>query len=272
MIVVIGPFFFAGLWVVVVKVWRSGHDVSAAVGWFTGTGRGVRGYHAFLAPATVGGTLLWAGAVADMIGAWMKAPPTWLDWFIGVCWGVGLLFMVTGFWMWIVQWPAFLIPPHFRERSKSQPELPERDGHRRAGGDCVMEPVRTVAIGIDLDLVPSNEGGRQTPLLGGYAAKDRFTYRPNWGLPGWGDGEQTAGPVLGFSRTNVLPGDQVRAILVPLFIDHAPEWLDVRPGAVLRMYEGASVCGFGHVRWIKPATWHMPEDEQESLAGWLSQP
>ncbi|QCX26952.1 hypothetical protein [Nocardioides jishulii] len=90
-----------------------------------------------------------------------------------------------------------------------------------------MEAVSTVAIGIDLDLMPSNEGGRQTPLLGGYAAKDRFTYRPNWGLPGWSDGDQTAGPVLGFSRTNVLPGEHVRAILLPLFIDHAPEWLDI---------------------------------------------
>jgi hypothetical protein len=44
-----------------------------------------------------------------------------------------------------------------------------------------MEPVSTVAIGIDLDLVPWNEGGRQTALLGGYTKEDRFTYRPNWG-------------------------------------------------------------------------------------------
>jgi hypothetical protein len=133
-----------------------------------------------------------------------------------------------------------------------------------------MESVSTVAIGIDLDLVTSEDGGRQTPLLGGYAKENRFTYRPNWGLPGWADGDQTAGPVLGFSSTNVHPGDRTRAILVPLFIDHAPQWLDVRPDDVLRMYEGARVCGYGHVRWAKPATWHMPEDEQERLVDWLA--
>lgn len=135
-----------------------------------------------------------------------------------------------------------------------------------------MEPVSTVAIGIDLDLVPLDAGGRGTALLGGCAREDRFTYRPNWGLPGWADGDQTAGPVLGFSRTNIRPGDHVRAILVPLFVGQVPGWLDVEPGDVLRMYEGARVCGHGHVRWIKAATWHMPEDQQEHLVGWLSQP
>ncbi|MFS3130533.1 hypothetical protein ACLM5J_19180 [Nocardioides sp. Bht2] len=131
--VVIGPLFFAGLWVVVVKVWRNGLDVSGAVSWFAGTGRGIRGYHAFLGPMAVGGTLLWVGALAELTRVGMKAPPTLLEWFIGVCWGVGLLFLVIGAWMWIVQWPTFLIPPHFRDRSKSQPELPERGGRRRAG-------------------------------------------------------------------------------------------------------------------------------------------
>lgn len=106
-----------------------------------------------------------------------------------------------------------------------------------------MEPASTVVIGVDLDLVPSSEAGRQTPLLGGYAVKARFTYRPNWGLPGWADGDQTAGPVLGFSDMNVRPGERVRAIVVPLFIDHVPEWLDVQLGALLRMYEGSRVCG-----------------------------
>lgn len=131
--VVLCPLLVAGGWVTVVKVWRNGLDVSGAVSWFTGTGHGLRGYHAFLAPATIAITLLWGGALADVIRVGMKAPPTWLYWFVGVCFGVGFLFMVIGAWMWIVQWPTFLIPPHFRDRSKSQPELPERGGRRRAG-------------------------------------------------------------------------------------------------------------------------------------------
>lgn len=151
---------------------------------------------------------------------------------------------------------------------------------RNAASECIlsnqqpyslaMEPVSILAIGIDLALVPTEDGGRQAPLLGGSAKESRFTYRPNWGLPGWADGDQTAGPVLGFSRTNIRPGEQVRAILVPLFLDHAPEWRDVEPNDVLRMYEGARICGQGHVRWVEPTTWHMPEDEQDRLIGLLS--
>jgi len=120
--------------------------------------------------------------------------------------------------------------------------------------------------------LPTGDGGRETPLLGGYAKENRFTYRPNWGLPGWTDGDQTAGPVLGFSRTNIRPGEQVRAVLVPLFLDHAPGWLDVEPGDMLRMYEGARVCGHGPVRWVEITTWRMPEEEQDRLVGWLSKP
>jgi hypothetical protein len=135
-----------------------------------------------------------------------------------------------------------------------------------------MEPITAVAIGIDLDLVPTVEGGRQTPLLGGHAEENRFAYRPNWGLPGWADGEQTAGPVLGFSRTNIEPGERTRAILVPLFPEHAPGWLDVEPNDVLRMYEGPRICGQGVVRWVEPATWPMPDGEQDRLIRWLCQP
>ena len=62
-----------------------------------------------------------------------------------------------------------------------------------------MEAVSTLALGVELQLVSTEDGGRETALKGGCAPSDRFTYRPNWGLPVWGTGEQTAGPVLGFS-------------------------------------------------------------------------
>jgi hypothetical protein len=134
-----------------------------------------------------------------------------------------------------------------------------------------MDPVSVLAIGIDLDLVPTKDGGRVTPLLGGYAKDSRFTYRPNWGLPDWPEGKQTAGPVLGFSQTNIRPGEHVRAILVALFLDHTPGWRDVGPSDVLRMYEGSRICGHGRVGWAESATWPMPEDEQERLVAWLVQ-
>jgi hypothetical protein len=58
--------------------------------------------------------------------------------------------------------------------------------------------------------------------------------------------------------------------LVPLFLDHAPGWREVGENDVLRMYEGARICGHGYVRWVEPATWHMPEQEQDRLAEWLA--
>jgi hypothetical protein len=146
------------------------------------------------------------------------------------------------------------------------------DSPRRRPYSPLVESVSVLAIGVDLDLVSTEDGGRTTPLRGGYAEGSRLTYRPNWGLPHWPHGEQTAGPVLGFSRTNIHPGDCARAILVPLFLDHAPDWRDVGQGDDLRMYEGPRLCGQGRVRWIEPATWEMPDDEQQRLVQWLAQP
>jgi hypothetical protein len=98
-----------------------------------------------------------------------------------------------------------------------------------------MEFVPTVAIGTKLEVVPTVEGGQDTPLLGGSAVKTRFSYRPNWGLPGWADGEQAGAPILGFSRQNIQPGETVRAVIAPFFFRGTPAWRDVRPGDELRM-------------------------------------
>lgn len=133
-----------------------------------------------------------------------------------------------------------------------------------------MDSFSTLALGIDLHLVPTSDGGRQTALKGGCDAGNRFTYRPNWGLPGWEDGEQTAAPVLSFSRSNIQPGDDVLAVIVPLFPAEVPAWRDLAVGDGLRMYEGPRICGRGAVLWVKPATWYMPKDEEERLARWLA--
>ena len=100
--------------------------------------------------------------------------------------------------------------------------------------------------------------------------RNRFKYRPNWGLPGWADGDQTAGPVLGFSHVNIQPGEDVRAVVVPLFPERVTAWREVEPRDTLRMYEGSRICGRGIVCWVEPATWHMADDEQEHFAQWLS--
>lgn len=132
-----------------------------------------------------------------------------------------------------------------------------------------MEPIGTIAIGVDLDFVSTAAGGRRTPLRGGRAPETRFTYRPNWGLPGWAEGVQTAGPVLGFSRTEIRPGESARAILVPLFVAEYPEWLGVKEADVLRLYEGPRICAHGVVARVVPATWPMPESEQAELLRWF---
>ncbi|MEV7962517.1 hypothetical protein [Oerskovia paurometabola] len=133
-----------------------------------------------------------------------------------------------------------------------------------------MDPVSTVALGIELHLVPTAEGGRRSPLLGGSEPGVRFTYRPNWGLPGWPDGDQTAAPVLGFSRVDIRPGDNVRAVIVPLFPVEVPTWRGVVAGDELKMYEGSRICGRGYVVWVEEATWPMPEDEAERFVRWLA--
>jgi len=133
-----------------------------------------------------------------------------------------------------------------------------------------MDPVSTIALGINLRFLPTAEGGRHTLLVGGSQPPVRFTYRPNWGLPGWPDGDQTAAPVLGFSRVDIQPGDDVRAVIVALFPVEVPMWRAVVAGDELRMYEGSRVCGRGHVAWVKGAIWPMPEDEEDRFARWLT--
>ncbi|MEW1823813.1 hypothetical protein AB0323_23915 [Arthrobacter sp. NPDC080031] len=132
-----------------------------------------------------------------------------------------------------------------------------------------MSSTSTLAIGIDLHFVSTADGGRSRVLLGGNAPDHRFEYRPNWGLPGWADGEQSGGPVLGFSHTNISPGEDVRAILVPVFIENTSEWRDVRVGDKLRMYEGARICGRAIIRWIEPTTWPMGNEDQGRFTEWL---
>lgn len=133
----------------------------------------------------------------------------------------------------------------------------------------LVEAVRTFAVALDLRVLPTTEGGRRTSLLGGSDPEQRFTYRPNWGFPGWADGEQTAGPVFGFSEGDIAPGSEVRAVIVGLFPEHAP-WADLTEGSVLRMYEGSRVCGIASVVWVRPTTWRPDATEEDIFRDWLN--
>lgn len=132
-----------------------------------------------------------------------------------------------------------------------------------------MDPVRTFAFGVDLQLARTDEGGRLTALPGGFD-DPHFQYRPNWGLPGWEAGEQTAGPIFGFTHTDLSLGSTTRAVLVALFPDHVAGWAQVVEGDVLRMYEGSKVCGFASVRWAKQATWPATDVEVAAYRSWLA--
>lgn len=128
-----------------------------------------------------------------------------------------------------------------------------------------------LAFGIDLRLTPTEQGGRSTPLLN--VSDGSWVYRPNWGLPSMAPPEQSGAPVLGFSRDRVNPGEQVHAVIVTVFPGMVEQWdLEVTPGVILPMYEGARVCGHGTVLWRSATTLPLPSTEKQRLLSWLSDP
>lgn len=84
---------------------------------------------------------------------------------------------------------------------------------------------------ITLRLLRSDEGGRQTPLLGGQE------YRANWSIDSLDPGQQCGGPIfidghaLGF-------GEACTARMVPLFPDEHEFWSNVNVGSRLTAFEG----------------------------------
>lgn len=128
-----------------------------------------------------------------------------------------------------------------------------------------METTATYALGVELRLVTTANGGRKTPLAGGL--EGRFQYRPNWGLPGMVPPDQTGAAVFGFSRENIAPGEMARAVIVPPFPGMLPEWARVEPGTELPMYEGARVCGYGRCGAWTPRCRYPARTRQRSLNG-----
>lgn len=95
-----------------------------------------------------------------------------------------------------------------------------------------------------------------------------FQYRPDWALPRGPKG-LTAAPVVGFSRLPVAPGETVRAVITPLWPQSLPVWRAVQVGDVLRMREGARVCGLGTVLHIRDVVLPLAEGEVAAIRAWL---
>jgi hypothetical protein len=139
---------------------------------------------------------------------------------------------------------------------------------------CDHEPVPAddsssgpwLAIGLDLTLVPTTQGGRSTPI--------RFDtplgYRPNWGLPGMTGTSQTGAPVLCSSVSVLAPGDSARAVIIPLTGAHLAEWRLLDPGDTLRMFEGSQVCGHATVRWTENTHRPVPPTDQARFRAWTT--
>ena len=128
----------------------------------------------------------------------------------------------------------------------------------------------TFAIGVLLRLTTKTEGGRSSPILGGWRDETRWQFRPNWGLPGMLPPHQAAAPVLAFDQENIQPGDTVRAVIVPVFPE-TPEWAEVSAGTDLVMYEGLRVCGHARVLWQRTTMERVPPSDIDTYIRWLSE-
>lgn len=125
-------------------------------------------------------------------------------------------------------------------------------------------PDPTVALGIDLRLTTSEEGGRRTPI--GPLRPGEFAYRPNWGFVALGSPPaQSGAPVFSWEKPIVQPGDRVRAVIVPMF---PAVWDTVDVGSELTMYEGQRVCGHAAVVWRTNTTWPIPRDDYQRFDAW----
>lgn len=75
-----------------------------------------------------------------------------------------------------------------------------------------MDQVSILAIEVDLDLVPTEDGGRETPQLAG-CGEERIHVPTNLDRPA-GRRRPDRSPQPRISRTSIPPGEQVTAILV----------------------------------------------------------
>ena len=79
--------------------------------------------------------------------------------------------------------------------------------------------------------------------------------------------------MLAFSRDEVFPGEKVHAVIATLVPGMVDQWnLEVEPGVVLPMYEGARVCGHGTVIWRTDIMLPLDEGNEQRFRRWLADP
>lgn len=128
------------------------------------------------------------------------------------------------------------------------------------------DSVPWLALGIDLRMTRTEDGGRRKPL--GVVPYVPLQYRPNWRLPGMPHPEQVGAPILCFGSLPLHPGDQTLAVIIPLVDLSLPLWEAVSVGDELRLYEGARDCGSGTVVWVARTLRPLPDEDADRFCAW----
>jgi hypothetical protein len=123
-----------------------------------------------------------------------------------------------------------------------------------------------LALGLDLRLLTSGEGGRRSSLL----LDAPFRYRANWGLAGMPDLEQVGAPVFCSSVATLPPGGRARVVIVPMVDQSLRLWRGVRAGDAIRLFEGARVCGLATVVWVADTWRPVPARDEARFCDWVS--
>jgi hypothetical protein len=139
-------------------------------------------------------------------------------------------------------------------------------GHVAADREHDAKDEPWLAVGVDLRLIPTAEGGRRTPVL----LDEPLRYRPNWGLAGMTGLDQVGGPVLCSSAAQVAPGESARVVIIPLAEQSLPLWRQVHDGDELRMFEGPRVCGLARVQWTEKTRRPVPEADHARYRAWAA--
>jgi hypothetical protein len=138
------------------------------------------------------------------------------------------------------------------------------DYERVSADDTPSEP--WLAIGLDLTLVPTAEGGRSIPVF----LDTPFGYRPNWGLPGMTGTDQTGAPVLCSSASPLAPGHSARVVVIPFPNETMVQWRLLEQGDRLRMFEGSRVSGHATVRWVDNTSLPVPGTDEARFRAWAT--
>jgi hypothetical protein len=133
-----------------------------------------------------------------------------------------------------------------------------------------QEPLEWIALGVTLTLTATEDGGRQKALWVENEPYKPYGYRPNWGLPGMAGTEQAGAFVLSLGHVPFAPGETDRAVIVPFMPGALPLWRKVRPGDLLRTFEGAHVVGTAIVEWVAARDQRVTEDQEARFAAWAT--